>query len=347
MNLEEIKNELENLDMDQLDLLIKYIKDKKLLNDYTAIFIDAVEAKFNDVFVCPHCHSTQIRKNGHYKNGTQRYLCKDCHATFTSTHGTILANTKLPALVWLKYLIIMDQDEDLRDCAHYAGVSLKCSFYMRHKILNAMSNQMNDVQLEGIVELDEMSVNISYSGNHVKQNCCNKLPRNSYKRGRKGQKHKYDDKITDAVQIAGAVDRSGNIYLKVAKIGTTSLDSETVKKVYGQVLKHATTLCTDGLYVYRELSKEYGLQHYSFPKKSKEKRGIYHINHINYIHSKIKEYMRKHTGISSKYLDEYLSLIAYTIKNKQRNLHDNFVNIYQYPCTFRRAQYIGTPFLIE
>lgn len=34
MNLEEIKNELENLDMNQLDLLIKYIKDKKLLNDY-------------------------------------------------------------------------------------------------------------------------------------------------------------------------------------------------------------------------------------------------------------------------------------------------------------------------
>ena len=30
MNLEEIKNELENLDMNQLDLLIKYIKDKKL-----------------------------------------------------------------------------------------------------------------------------------------------------------------------------------------------------------------------------------------------------------------------------------------------------------------------------
>lgn len=49
MNLEEIKNELENLDMNQLDLLIKYLKDKKLLNDYTAIFIDAVEAKFNDV----------------------------------------------------------------------------------------------------------------------------------------------------------------------------------------------------------------------------------------------------------------------------------------------------------
>ena len=72
-------------------------------------------------------------------------------------------------------------------------------------------------------------------------------------------------------KIAGAVDRSGNIYLKVAKIGTTSLDSETVKRVYGQVLKHATTLCTDGLYVYRELSKEYGLQHYSFPKKKQGK----------------------------------------------------------------------------
>ncbi len=50
MNLEEIKNELENLDMNQLDLLIKYIKDKKLLNDYTAIFIDAVEE--NSMMFC-------------------------------------------------------------------------------------------------------------------------------------------------------------------------------------------------------------------------------------------------------------------------------------------------------
>ena len=99
--------------------------------------------------------------------------------------------------------------------------------------------------------------------------------------------------------------------------------------------------------IMEELSKEYDLQHYSFSKKSKEERGIYHINHINYIHSKIKEYMRKHTGISSKYLNEYLSLIAYMIKNKQRNLHDNFVNIFQYPCTFRRTQYIGTTFLVE
>lgn len=81
MNLEEIKNELENLDMNQLDLLIKYIKDKKLLNDYTAIFIDAVEAKFNDIFICPHCHSTQIRKTD-----TIKMVLKDICAKIAMQH---------------------------------------------------------------------------------------------------------------------------------------------------------------------------------------------------------------------------------------------------------------------
>ena len=82
MNLEEIKNELENLDMNQLDLLIKYIKDKKLLNDYTAIFIDAVEAKFNDVFVCPHCHSTQRSE----KMDIIKMVLKDTYARTAMQH---------------------------------------------------------------------------------------------------------------------------------------------------------------------------------------------------------------------------------------------------------------------
>ena len=69
-----------------------------------------------------------------------------------------------------KYLLIMSKDEDLRDCAQCAGVSLKACFYMRHKIMNALANEMNTMRLEGIAELDETSVNISYSGNFKKQN---------------------------------------------------------------------------------------------------------------------------------------------------------------------------------
>ncbi len=44
---------------------------------------------------CPHCESTQIRKNGHQK-GKQRYLCKNCRKQFVDhTSIQILANLEL------------------------------------------------------------------------------------------------------------------------------------------------------------------------------------------------------------------------------------------------------------
>ncbi len=347
MELEKIKNELDTLNSDDLSALIVFIQDRQLLNDYTNILVDALEAKHNDSISCPRCGQHHIKRDGHYKNSTQRYRCIDCGKTFTPYVGTILENTKLSYITWLKYLIIMSHDEDLRDCAKYAGVSLKCSFFMRHKILNALAHRMENIELSGIVELDEMSVNISYSGNHSKQ-AEKPLPRKPYKRGRKGNRRdKKDQNITDAVQIASAVDRNGRILLKVAKIGSTTLDNETTTAVYLKHLQKATTLCTDGLFVYRRLSESLQIEHYAFPAKSKAKRGIYHINHVNYVHSQIEKYMKKHNGISSKYLNEYLAYIAYMIETRARDVHDYFVDIYQCHCDFRRENYIGTGFIYE
>ncbi len=347
MNLEELKVELENLNDNDFDQLIQFVKDHKLINDYTSILIDALEKKYSNSFVCPKCGSIHIVKNGLYKNGTQRYLCKECLKNFSPYKDTILENTKLQPITWLKYLIIMNEDEDLRDCAKYAGVSLKGSFYMRHKIMNALSHEMDNIKLSGIIELDEMSVNISYSGNHQKQDKSKKLPRKSYKRGRKGKKHKHNSEYTDEIQIACAIDRNGNLFLKVAEIGTTTLDKNQVIKAYSDHINENSSLCTDGLFVYRILAREKKMTHFAFTSSSKEKRGLYHINHINYVHKKIREYMNKHPGISSKYLNEYLSLIGYFLKKEIHNIHDDFVNLFSCNCDFRRANYIGTGFATD
>ncbi|MEE0967410.1 MAG: IS1595 family transposase [Bacilli bacterium] len=346
MNLEDIKREIHKLDKDDQEEIVRFIKESKLENNYTALLIKAIETKYSDEMSCPYCKSNSIKKDGHYKNGLQRYKCKDCNHTFSPYVNTILENTKLHPIVWLKYLIIMSEDEDLRDCAKYAGVSLKGSFYMRHKIMNAMDHEMENKELDGIVELDEMSVNISYSGNHQKQNEV-EMPRRSYSRGRKGHAFSNDSKITDSIIIATAVDRQRNIFMKVAKIGTTTLDGETIKNIYMPHLKKATTLCTDGLMGYRLLAKELNIEHKAFATKSKEKRGIYHINNVNYIHSKVNEYFRKHNGISSKYLNEYLALISYRLENKLRAVEDYFIDLYTYMCTFRRKNYIGTGFVTD
>ena len=66
---------------------------------------------------------------------------------------------------------------------------------MRHKILNAMENTIKDIKLSGITEIDEKSINISFSGNHKIQDEKSILPRKPYKRGRKSLKHKYRSKF--------------------------------------------------------------------------------------------------------------------------------------------------------
>ena len=142
MKLEEIKKELDQLNIDDVEELLQYIKDNKLINDYTSIILEALEYKYSDSFICPICGSSHVTKNGHYKNGLQRLYCHECQKSFSIYKGTILEGTKLPIVTWFKYLLIMSKDEDLRDCAQYAGVSLKTSFYMRHKIMNGLANEM-------------------------------------------------------------------------------------------------------------------------------------------------------------------------------------------------------------
>lgn len=347
MDLEKLKIELEKLNDNDFDQLIQFVKDHKLINDYTSILIDALEKKYSHSFVCPICGSMHIVKNGHYKNGTQKYLCKECLKTFSPYRDTILENTKLHPVTWLKYLIIMNEDEDLRDSAKYAGVSLKGRFYMRHKIMNALSHKMDNVKLSGIIELDEMSVNISYSGNHQKQDKNRKLPRKPYKRGRKGKKHSHNSEYTDEIQIASAIDRNGNLFLKVAEVGTTTLNKDQVIKVYSNHINENSILCTDGLFVYRALAREKKMTHFAYASQSKEKRGIHHINHINYVHKKIREYINKYSGISSKYLNEYLSLISYFLRKDTHNIHDDFVDIFCCICDFRKSNYIGTGFVTD
>jgi transposase-like protein len=35
------------------------------------------------VVVCIHCQSEAVKRNGHLASGYQRFLCKDCRATFS------------------------------------------------------------------------------------------------------------------------------------------------------------------------------------------------------------------------------------------------------------------------
>lgn len=228
--------------------------------------------------------------------------------------------SKINLITWIKYLIIMNQDKNLRDCAQYAGVSLKTSFYMRHRVMSAYRSSIENIQLSGITEIDETEIHISFSGNHKIQNPESNLPRKPYKRGRKSLRHKEKTEFTDRIMISTAVDRNNTVFITVGKVGTTSLSSNDVIDIYQPHLTDVKYICSDGCYAYRELAKNLKVELHAFSKNSKEKRGIYHINHVNYIHKVVADYLNAHHGISSKYLNEYLALIAYRCMHKLQDM---------------------------
>ncbi|WP_455684944.1 transposase-like zinc-binding domain-containing protein [Thomasclavelia sp.] len=177
---------------------------------------ESIDEHFSEGYVCPHCHSRNISKNGHV-HGKQRFICHDCHRSFRINTDTLLDHTHLSPAEWLHYIQLMNDDATLRKSAEEIGVSLKTSFFMRHKIMNCLSEKANTIKLSGICEMDEFSVNMSYSRNHtLNSKDFQGLPRQSYKRGR-NHSYRYKIEITDEIMIASAVDRKGHIFAKLLK----------------------------------------------------------------------------------------------------------------------------------
>ena len=60
MNLEDIKREIHKLDKDDQEEIVRFIKESKLENNYTALLIKAIETKYSDEMSCPYCKSNSI-----------------------------------------------------------------------------------------------------------------------------------------------------------------------------------------------------------------------------------------------------------------------------------------------
>ena len=93
----EVPNELEYLLPDQLER-IKQVIDKLLKSKMNNRLTNQEYQKNSIDIKCPKCREKKYKKNGH-KNGTQRYLCKICHKSFSITTNTLLSYSKINYLL--------------------------------------------------------------------------------------------------------------------------------------------------------------------------------------------------------------------------------------------------------
>lgn len=258
------------------------------------------ENKFSDGVVCPYCGHKHIVRNGRRADGTQKYFCKDCHKSFVASTNTIAAQTHKPLEVWEKYISCMTQGMSLRESAIACEINLGTAFVWRHKILDALTNMCEDVRLGGITESDDTYFNVSYKGNHKKSKAF-KMPRPSHHRG--------SDKISaglskDLACVQCAVDRNGHSIARVSNLGACS--AKDIDAVLGSKIEKDTVFCTDASRAQHKFAKMHNLNCIQIKGGKRVVKGIYHIQHINSYHSMLKDFMREFSGVSTKYLNNYL-----------------------------------------
>ena len=282
------------------------------------------DRRFDGGNSCIYCEGTHVVKNGKRKDGTQSYLCRDCHRSFIPSSDSITSRTRKSVSVWTTYLKCMMDQKTLKKTSEECNISISTAFTWRHKILDTLDELTEKAYLTGTVEADETFFNVSYKGNHSHSDRF-AMPRDAHKRGNDIHTNGLS---SEKVCVPCAVDDAGRSYAKPGKLGKVS--SECIERILGEKIAPGATLCTDQeraylLYAGRNNLK---LMQMDTDCRTVHKDGrIYGIQRINAYHSRLKTFIRKFHGVSTKYLGNYIVWHALLSGN-----HRNSIDFLQQLC---------------
>jgi len=126
------------------------------------------------------------------------------------------------------------------------------------------------------------------------------MPRKSRKRGKQVKKRGISN---EQVCIATAIDRQGNLIMELICKGRVT--HKELERLYDGRIGDNSILCTDSHKSYVQFAHDFSLDHKRI-KRGKHKEGIYHIQHINAVHSKLKKWMNRFNGVATKYISNYM-----------------------------------------
>jgi transposase-like protein len=297
--LEELIKKVNSLNMSERQQFISWLNGQLQSGNDLSTIPSVIEIRKDSItkkgIVCPHCKSTELGGHGVYK-GRKRYRCKNCKRTFNDFSGTAIDRIHNKDK-WKEYLPLMMKGLSLRAIAKQMNINLRTSFKWRHRILSSL-NEVGCAYMEGIIEADETFFLYSEKGNK-------KLNREPRKRGSKAIK---DGMNMEHVNVIAAADRRGNRALNVGNRGVVT--KEAIKKAIGKWINNpGNILCSDAHRTFQGYAKENKMIHKMLYARKKQHviEGIYHIQHVNNLHSLLKKFFIRFNGVASKYLQNYVN----------------------------------------
>lgn len=245
---------------------------------------------------CPHCgHAKYVRFGS--KSGSQRYKCKSCNRSFTQYTGTWMAGIHHKDKID-GYLRLMVEEKSLDKIKAKLSINKQTAFDWRHKVLAALTESDKD-DFTGITESDETFFLQSEKGRDV----TGRKPR------KRGGKSKNKGISKDQVAVMVTKDRKSGLDLTVATLGR--LKKIDIENAIGtRIRKNPVVLCSDAHVSYKGFAKDNDIEHHALKAaiKQRVKKKIYHIQHVNSTHNKLKKWIENQFwGVSTKYLQQYLN----------------------------------------
>lgn len=273
--------------------------------------------------ICPTCGKVHahIIKAGK-QNGKQRFRCLDCGHTFVYTKGKLNYWSHQGNDVWNN--VIIDTLNGTPLCLTSADINITIPnvFYMRHKILIFLEQLVitESTLLSGVVEYDETYVNDAYKGRFQNGIPTGRTPRRhggtAAKRGLSREK----------ICILTASDRKGSEIIKA--VGRAKPTTNAVISTYANKVQINSVCVNDGVYSYDKLITECCLENRVVSDKNSY-TPVYHLNTVNSMHREWKELWHLYKGVSTKYLNRYLSLFSFMRQYMGMDSQEQFHDIYR------------------
>jgi transposase-like protein len=289
----QLKEALLSLSLEERTTLLSEIE--KESDMHSPILSNRRERLNNKIGCCPHCSSKKYRKHGKDK-GSQRYYCNSCKRTFTEFTGTWLAGIHKKELV-ADYLKLMEQELSLDKIKDSLKINKKTAFDWRHKVLSGLENT-DKGNFKGITESDDTFFLQSSKGSKLH----NRKPR---KRGGAANKRGISN---EQVAVIVTADRDTELDLTVARFGR--IKKSDIEQAIGQRITNDTILCSDSHVSYKGFAIDNSIEHHAIRADLKQyvKQKVYHVQHVNSIDSRLKNWIEyQFGGVSTKYLQKYLN----------------------------------------
>ena len=248
---------------------------------------------------CPWCGSSSFIRKGHGRDGSQRWLCRECGRTFSARSRGLLAASKLDAATWGAFVESTLSGRSPRECARTCHARLRTSWFCRMRLCEVMEGSLLPFRTGPSVswQVDGTYLDESLSGNRTRSTAG--MPRAPHRHG--GAVHARGISSLKVCVVCGAND-AGDGFCRLADRGRPT--DEALMRAVGD-LGAGTWVATDAHQGYGRVLPAIGIAGHAATRTGLQKDG--ELGMVNALHQRLSIFLAGFHGVSAKWLDHYLS----------------------------------------